>query len=460
MAENVGETSMSALLLVVMAIVAVVLLIVLIARLRLNPFVTIIVVSLALGLAAGMPASTVVASFENGAGHALGHIAIIIALGTMLGKMLAESGGAEQVATTLIAWFGVRRIHWAMMLIGLIIGLPVFFEVGFVLLIPIAFNVAAKTGQPLLLVAMPLIAGLSVAHGMLPPHPATMLAVQAYHADVGRTILYGLLVGVPAAVLSGPLYGRFIGARTRLPDENPMAAQFVATGGGTAGDRALPGFGVTMFTILLPVLLMLLGSWAGLLSPPGSVVNRVLGFLGNTDIALLLAAILSFVTLGTMRGFSRDDILRFSNESVAPTAVIMLLIGAGGGFGRILIDSGISKAIVGFTTGAHIPLLLLAWLLAAVVRLAVGSSTVALTTSAGIVAPIIAHTPSASPELLVLATGAGSLIFSHVNDAGFWQVKQYLNMSVGQTLRSWSVVETIISVTGLALTLLLSAVGI
>ncbi len=458
MAEKIEETSMSALLLVMMAIVAVVLLIVLIARLRLNPFVTIIVVSLLLGLAAGMPAASVVASFENGAGHALGHIAIIIALGTMLGKMLAESGGAEQVAGTLIAWFGVRRIHWAMMLIGLIIGLPVFFEVGFVLLIPIAFNVAVKTGQPLLLVAMPLIAGLSVAHGMLPPHPATMLAVQAYHADVGRTILYGLLVGVPAAVLSGPLYGRFIGARTALPEENPMAAQFV--GMDRTRDRALPGFGITMLTILLPVLLMLLGSWAGLLSPHGSALNRVLGFLGNTDIALLLAAVLSFVTLGTMRGFSRDDILHFSNDSLAPTAVIMLLIGAGGGFGRILIDSGISKAIVSFTVGAHIPLLLLAWLLAAVVRLAVGSSTVALTTSAGIVAPIIAHTPGASPELLVLATGAGSLIFSHVNDAGFWQVKQYLNMSVGQTLRSWSVVETIISVSGLALTLLLSVAGI
>jgi GntP family gluconate:H+ symporter len=195
-------------------------------------------------------------------------------------------------------------------------------------------------------------------------------------------------------------------------------------------------------------------------SAKGSGLNQVLSFLGNTDIALLLAAILSFVTLGSARGFTRDDVLRFSNESLAPTAVIMLLIGAGGGFGRILIDSGISNAIVGFTNGAHVPLLLLAWLLAAIVRLAVGSSTVAMTTSAGIVAPIIAHTPGASPELLVLATRAGSLIFSHVNDAGFWLVKQYLNMSVGQTMKSWSVVETIIALTGLVLTLGLSAAGV
>jgi GntP family gluconate:H+ symporter len=448
---------MSALVLVGMAVASIVLLIVLIANVRLNPFITLIVVSLLLGLAAGMPMATVVASFENGAGHALGHIAIIIALGTMLGKMLAESGGAEQVANTLIGWFGTRHIHWAMMVIGLIVGLPVFFEVGFVLLIPVAFNVARKTGQPLLVVAMPLIAGLSVAHGLLPPHPATMLAVQAYHANVGPTILYGLLVGIPAAALSGPIYGRFIGSRIRLDEAaNPMAAQFLATGAG----RELPGFGITMLTILLPVLLMLLGSGADLMAAHGGGLNRVLAFLGNTDIALLLATILSFATLGLWRGFSRDDVLRFSNESLGPTAVIMLLIGAGGGFGRILIDSGISRAIVGFTTGAHIPLLLLAWLLAAIVRLAVGSSTVALTTSAGIIAPIIAHTPGASPELLVLATGAGSLIFSHVNDAGFWLVKQYLNMSVGETMRSWSVIETVISVTGLVLTLLLAAAGI
>jgi GntP family gluconate:H+ symporter len=435
-----------------LAVVAVVALILLIARFKLNPFIVIFVVSLAVALIAGMPATAVVKSFETGVGNALGHIAIIIALGTMLGKMLAESGGAEQIANTLVRWFGPKNIHWAMMLIGLVVGLPVFFEVGFVLLIPIAFNVAAKTGTPLLLVALPLIAGLSVVHGLMPPHPAAMLAVVAFHADIGHTILLALIVGVPAAVLAGPVYAMFIGPRTLLPAENPMAAQFLDTHGG----RDLPPFGITLITLLLPVFLMLLGSFANLFTKSGSAANLILGFLGNTDIALLLVVILSFYTLGFARGMSRETILAFTNDCLAPTAMITLLIGAGGGFGRVLIDSGVSHAIVTLATSAHVSLLLLAWLLAAVVRLAVGSSTVAMITSAGIVAPIASNMPGVSAPLLVLATGAGSLIFSHVNDGGFWLVKQYLNMSVSQTLKRWSVMETIISVVGLALVLILS----
>jgi GntP family gluconate:H+ symporter len=439
-----------------LAVVAVLALIILIARFKLNPFIVIFVVSLALALAAGMPADKVVKSFETGVGNSLGHIAIIIALGTMLGKMLAESGGAEQIANTLIRWFGPKNVHWAMVLIGVVVGLPVFFEVGFVLLIPIAFNVAKRTGTPLLLVALPLIAGLSVVHGLMPPHPAAMLAVQAFHADIGRTILLALVVGIPAAIIAGPLYAMFIGPRTKLDANNPMAEQFLHTD----PDRSLPPFSITLFTLLLPVILMLLGSFANLFTPKGSAIYGVLTFLGNTDIALLLAAILSFITFGTARGMSRETILVFTNECLAPTAMITLLIGAGGGFGHVLIDSGVSHAIVTMALGAHVPVLVLAWLLAALVRLAVGSSTVAMITSAGIVAPIAAHMPGLSAPLLVLATGTGSLIFSHVNDGGFWLVKQYLNMTVAQTLKSWSVMETIISVFGLAMVVLLSALGV
>jgi GntP family gluconate:H+ symporter len=440
------------LFLILAAFLAVVGLIVLITVFKLNPFITLILTSLALAVVTGMPPSTVVHSFEAGVGATLGHIAIVVALGTMLGKMMAESGGAERIAHTLIEFFGEKRIHWAMMVIGLVIGLPAFFEVGFVLLIPIAFTVARRTRTSLILVGLPMVAGLSVVHGLVPPHPAAILAVTIFKADVGRTIFYALLVGLPTAVIAGPLYAKLITPHIQLPAENPMAAEFVDPG----KERSLPGFWLTLFTILFPVVLMLVGSWADSVSTPKSTVNEGLHLIGNDDIALLIGVLLSFLTLGRMRGFTRATILRFSNECLAPTASITLLVGAGGGFGRILQDSGVSEAIIGVAMHSHVPLLLLAWLLAALMRLAAGSSTVAMTTAAGIVAPIALHSTGVHPELLAIATGAGSLIFSHVNDGGFWLVKEYFNMSVAQTMKTWSVCETIISVTALIFTVGLS----
>ncbi len=431
------------------AFVAVVGLIVLIVVFKLNPFITLLLTSLALAVVTGMPLTTVVHSFEAGVGATLGHIAIVVALGTMLGKMMAESGGADQVAHTLIDWFGEKRVHWAMMVIGLVIGLPAFFEVGFVLLIPIAFTVARRTGTSLILVGLPMVAGLSVVHGLVPPHPAALLAVTIYKADVGRTIFYALLVGIPTAVVAGPLYAKLIAPHIHLPAENPMAAEFVDEG----QERSRPGFWLTLFTILFPVVLMLVGSWADAIATPKSAVNEGLHLVGNDDMALLIGVLLSFYTLGRMRGFTRATILRFSNECLAPTATITLLVGAGGGFGRILQDSGVSQAIIGVAMHSHVPLLLLAWMLAALMRLATGSATVAMTTAAGIVAPIALQATGVHPELLAIATGAGSLIFSHVNDGGFWLVKEYFNMSVADTMKTWSVCETIISVMALLLTL-------
>jgi GntP family gluconate:H+ symporter len=436
------------------AFVAVIGLIVLIAVFKLNPFITLFVTSLALAVVTRMPLSTVIHSFEVGLGGTLGHIAIVIALGTMLGKMMAESGGADQIAHTLIRLFGERYIHWAMVVIGLIVGLPAFFEVGFVLLIPIAFTVARRTRTSLILVGLPMAAGLSVVHGLVPPHPAALLAVTIYKADVGRTIFYALLVGLPAAILAGPIYAKLIAPYIQLPAENPMEAQFVDHG----SERSLPGFGLTLVTILLPVVLMLLGSWADSIAMPKTSLNEGLHLIGNDDMALLVGVLFSFFTLGKMRGFTRDTILRFTNECLAPTATITLLVGAGGGFGRILQDSGVSQAIIVVALHSHIPLLFLAWLLAAFIRLATGSATVAMTTAAGIVAPIALHSAGVHPELLAIATGAGSLIFSHVNDGGFWLVKEYFNMTVAQTLKTWSVCETIISVTALFLTVALSLV--
>ena len=441
--------------LLIAALASVVGLILLIAVLKLNPFISLLLASLGLAFAARMPLSKVVHSFEAGLGSTLGHIAIVVALGTMLGKMMAESGGADQIAYTLIRLFGEKNVHWAMVVIGLIIGLPAFFEVGFVLLIPIAYTVARRTRTSLVLVGLPMVAGLSVVHGLVPPHPAAMLAVTIFHADVGRTIFYALLIGIPTAIVAGPIYAKIVAPHIQLPAENPMAAQF-ADHAAIDANRSLPGFGITLLTILLPVLLMLVGSWAS--ARPSSTLDEALRFIGNDDIALLIGAIFSFITLGTMPGISRHTILRFTNESLAPTAMITLLVGAGGGFGRILQDSGVSQAVIAVALHSHVPLLVLAWILAALMRLATGSSTVAMTTAAGIVAPIALHTANVRPELLAIATGAGSLIFSHVNDGGFWLVKEYFNMSVIDTIKTWSVCETIISVVALALTLAVSLV--
>ncbi len=440
--------------LLVSAATAVALLIVLITVFKLNPFMTLFMASIFLAVVAGMPLLTVVHSFEAGVGVTLGHIAVVVALGTMLGKMMAESGGADRIAYTLISIFGEKNIHWAMVAIGFIVGLPCFFEVGFVLLIPIAFSVARRTGTSLILIGLPMLAGLSVVHGLVPPHPAAMMAVTIFRADVGRTIFYALLIGIPTAILAGPVYAKIIAPHIRLDAENSMAAQFVDHD----PERSLPGFGLTLFTILFPVLLMLIGSWADAVSAPRTALNDGLHLIGNDDVALLIGVLLSFYTLGKLRGFNRATILRFSNESLAPTATITLLIGAGGGFGRILQDSGVSQAIIAVAVHSHIPLLLMAWLLAALIRLATGSSTVAMTTAAGIVAPIALQVGGVHPELLAIATGAGSLIFSHINDSGFWLVKEYFNMSVGDTIKSWSICETVISVVGLALTLGLALV--
>jgi GntP family gluconate:H+ symporter len=437
------------------ALIAVVVLIVLIAAFKLNPFLSLFLVSLGLAVAVGMPPTTVMHSFEAGMGGTLGHIAIVVALGTMLGKMMAESGGADRIAQTLIAFFGEKRVHWAMMVIGLVVGLPAFFEVGFVLLIPIAFTVARRTKTSLILVGIPMVAGLSVVHGLVPPHPAALLAVTIYKADVGRTILYALLIGLPTAVLAGPLFAKLIAPHMHLQNDNPMAAEFVDHD----TERSLPGFGLTVFTILLPVLLMLVGSWADAIAAPGSGLNQGIRLIGNDDMALLIGVLLSFFTLGRLRGFTRETILRFSNECLAPTATITLLVGAGGGFGRVLQDSGVSQAIVQVALSVHVPLLLLAWLLAALMRLATGSATVAMSTAAGIVAPIALHATGVRPELLAIATGAGSLIFSHVNDGGFWLVKEYFNMTVAETMKTWSVCETIISVVALLFTLAASLMG-
>ncbi|MBC7788704.1 MAG: permease DsdX, partial [Anaerolineae bacterium] len=354
------------------AFAAVAALMLLIARFKLHPFVALVSVSLALGVAAGMPLGSAVTAFQDGVGRTLGFIAVVLGLGTMLGKLMAESGAATRIATTLIDLFGERRVHWAIMIVGFIVGIPVFFQVGFVLLIPLVFTIARRTGMSLIKIGIPLVAGLSVVHGMLPPHPAAMLAVAAYQADIGLTILYGLLVGLPTAALAGPIFATWIAPRIALPAESPLARQL-------EGDsaREMPGFGISLFTVLIPVFLMLFASAADVTLDSANSVRVALHFVGHPIVALLLALLFSFWSLGRVRRFTREEVLKFCNDCLGPTATILLVIGAGGGFNQVLVQSGVGRAIADMAVGSQASPLVLGWIVAALIRVATGSATVA-----------------------------------------------------------------------------------
>jgi gluconate:H+ symporter, GntP family len=440
------------------ALMAIVVLIVMITRLRIHPFIALIVVSGFLGLISGMPLPDIVRSFQDGFGDVMGFVGIVLGLGTMLGKLMAESGGADRIAQTLIEAVGKPRVHWAMMLAAFLVGIPLFFEIGFVLLIPLVFIVARRSGVPIFKIGMPMLASLSVMHGLVPPHPGPMLAIGVFGADIGKTILYGLIVGVPAMILAGPLFGSFISRYISITPSPALMAQFVSQASQLhepAGQNK-PGFGITLVTVLLPVFLMLLKTLVDITLPGADTLRHLMDFIGNPIVALLATLLLALYTFGTARGFSREQVLTFVGQSLAPTAAIILIIGAGGGFKQMLVNSGVGNAIGHMAMHAQINPLLLAWFVAAVIRLATGSATVATITGAGIVAPLTTLMPDTSRELLVLATGAGSLIFSHVNDAGFWMVKEYFNMSVGETFKTWSTMETIISVTAIVIIMALS----
>ncbi|MBE7619386.1 permease DsdX [Komagataeibacter sp. FXV2] len=435
--------------------VSIIMAVVLIQRCRLHPFIALFLTSLFLGLCAGMAPAHVIAAFETGAGQVLGQIASVIALGAMLGKMLEASGGADQIALTVVRLSGRRHMGWAMMLIGLLVGISVFFTVGFVILVPLAMSVARQTRLPMLRVALPMTAALSVVQGLVPPHPGAMFAQAAYHADVGRLIVLGIALSIPIAIISGPLYADFIVPRLA---PNPHDAAPVAPP--PANRQSMPSFGITLLTILAPVVLMLAGSVARLACAPGSLPGTVLRFVGDPNVGLVLSVLLSFYTLGARQGMSRQDMLRLSSDSLGPLASLFLMIGAGGGFGQELMDSNLSTTITGAAIGMHIPVLLLAWLIAAALRLAVGSATVAMGTTAGVVGPIVLQSHGVSPELMVLATGAGAVMFGPLNDSGFWQVKEALGLSVPQTIATWSVIETLIALSGLVLCAALSWAGL
>jgi GntP family gluconate:H+ symporter len=429
-------------------ILGVALVVLLITWLRMPAFIALAAGSLFVGLAARMPLVDIPRAFQSGVGDTLGFIAMVIGLGTVIGKLLAESGGAVVVSRALVRALGEQRLDWALMFSGFIIGLPVFFQVGLVLLAPVMFTLTRQTGTPLLRLGIPLVAGLSAAHGLVPPHPGPLAAIERLGADPGRALFYSLIVGLPVAMISGPLFGRFISRRVHV-DAGAMADQLT---GSTAVAR-MPSLGVTLLTILLPVLLMLLAALAQAVMPDGTV-RRSIGFAGSPLVAMLLATLLALYTFGRSCGFDRARLLRFAEESLPPIAGVLLVVGAGGGFGRVLDVAGADTAIAQAMGGLQLSPLVLGWVIAALLRLSVGSATVACVTAASIMAPMAAAM-TVNKELLVVAIGSGSLIASHVNDGGFWLVKEYLNMSVPQTVATWTVLETIIAVAGLAGVLLL-----
>ncbi len=433
-----------------LAALAVVAIVFLIARVRLHAFLSITLVSLALGVGAGMPPSTAVRAFQDGVGATLGFIAIVIGLGSIFGKLLAESGAARVVATTVVSIVGARALPWVVAALGFIIGLPVFFSVGLVLLFPIVAGLAASSGRPLLTLALPLVAGLSASHGLVPPHPGPLAAIERLGADAGRTILYALLCAAPAAILGGPVAVRLL----RLgvgPEATPVPAALSEKSGPS------PSFLTSIVTILLPVTLMLTATIADFMLTPASAATRWIDFAGSPPVAMLIATLVALRVFGTSCGFSLATILRFVEDSLGPIASVLLIVGAGGGFGRVLEQAGVGQAIATTASGLHVPTLVAAWILAGLLRVAVGSATVAITTAASLMAPIAAADPSTNRELLVVALGAGSIVASHVNDGGFWLVKEFLGLDVGQTLRSWTVIETIISIAGLCAALLLNS---
>lgn len=433
-------------------LLAVIGLVVLVARFKVHAFVALILASLAVGLASPLPLADVVKAFQEGVGNTLGFIAVVVGLGTMLGRLLAESGGAGMVANTVVRALGPARLPLAMVVVAFIVGLPVFFAVGLVLLLPVVRGLAGPARLPLLALGLPLAFGLSASHCLVPPHPGPLAALDRLQANIGATILWASLLGFPAALAVGIAYSQWAGRRFPGPATVP-APNPAAPAPATPVVARPPAFGVAVFTITLPVLLMLLDTVARLTLAPDSPVRTWAAFAGSPLVSMTAALLLALWTLGAACGFTRRQLLQFAEDCVGPAAGILLIVGAGGGFSRVLDRAGVADAIAHLAQGLPLSPLLLGWLVALLIRIATGSATVSITMAAGLMAPVVAQSPGTNRELLVVALGSGSMMASHVNDGGFWFVKEYLNLSVADTLRAWSVPTSLI-----ALLVLLAAV--
>jgi gluconate transporter len=420
----------------------------LIARAKMYPFLAFFIVILLIGLCLGMQPAQLIQSVQNGIGTTLGSLVPIIALGAILGKMIAISGAAQQISVTMVRWVGEKQVRWAFMITGFIVGLPLFYSVGFLLLVPIALTVAYRRELPAVYVCLPLLASLSVTQGYLPPHPAPLFLVKQLHADMGLTLGYGILISIPAILISGALYGSTVKKYNTPPNPAFVAPELDA--------RELPSITASLFTVLLPIVLIGAGTACLSFFSGGSVMHRILELLSDASISLLITVIIAFFSLGIFRRIKKEAFNTAMTDAVKDVASILLIFGVAGALKQVLTDSGVSQIIAEKLSYLHMNPYVLGWSIAAVIRVMVGSSTVSGITTAGFVAPLLASASPVDANLMVLSIGAGSMMFSHVNDTGFWLFREYFQLSLKHTIATWSVMDTLVSVTGLLGVLLLS----
>ncbi|MDA7797811.1 gluconate:H+ symporter [Flavobacteriaceae bacterium] len=424
------------------------LLFLLILVVRLNAFIAFIIVGLAIGMGQGMELNSIVQSIEKGIGNTLGFLVMILGLGAMLGKLVAESGAAQKITNGLIQLFGVKNTRFAVMLTGFIVGVTMFYSVGFVILVPLVFTVAAATGLSLISIALPMLAALSVTHGFLPPHPAPTALSVMFEADMGKTLIYGVIVAIPAILISGPILTRLIPKVDAKPLKEFMTTKVFS-------EDELPSFSNSILTALLPVILIAFSTLILNFFDLEGIWFSLIKFLGNPVIALLLTVLVGTYTLGIARGLKMEEVMKIFGAAVSGITMVLLIIAGAGSLKQILIDSGVSEYIGNLLQITSMSPLVIGWLIATLIRFSVGSATVAGLTTAGIVLPLVQST-GVSPELMVLAIGSGSLMLSHVNDSGFWLFKEYFNLNIKETLSTWTVMETSIGISGLLGVLILN----
>ncbi|WP_214764301.1 gluconate:H+ symporter [Exiguobacterium sp. s141] len=443
---------MSGSTLILIAVAGIFLLLFLVMRTKLHAFVSLLLVSLLVGIAAGMPLGDVIASIQNGMGGTLGFVAVVVGLGAMFGKMLEVSGGAERLAQTLVNKFGEDKAQWALALTGFIVAVPVFFDVGFIILVPIVYGLAKKTGRSLLYYGIPLLAGLAVTHSFIPPTPGPIAVANLIGAELGWVILFGVIAGIPAAILAGPVFGKYIANKIQVNIPDYMEFEEIDT------SKELPSFKMIVSLISIPLVLILANTLSAVLLEEGNSIRTFFTFMGHPFVALTLATLLTFIFLGTRRGYTRDEVQEIATKALEPAGIIILVTGAGGVFKQVLIDSGVGDVLGEMMAGSPLPAIVLAFLIATVVRVAQGSATVSMVTAAGLITPLleIQNITGAALGLIVIAIASGATVLSHVNDSGFWLVNRYFGLDVKDTLKSWTVMETIIGLTGFAVVFLIS----